>query len=296
MPTNANLLAALRKGPLVLDGATGTELQRRGCSTELPLWSARALLESPATVCAIHEDYWRSGAQIVVANTFRTNVRTLARAGLHSRGRELNATAVRLAQEARERAGACGWVAASVAPVEDCYCPERVPPNDELREEHRRMLEWLLEAQPDLIWIETMNTVREAQIAAQAAAETGLPFAVSLAPREDGRLLSGEPLSDVVAVIEPLNPLAIGVNCAPPGGILAALRTLRAISERPLAAYAHIGNAEPTAGWSFSESVEPEAYRAHSRTWLQAGAAIIGGCCGTGPEHVAAVAGLVRNE
>ncbi len=295
MPTKANLPAALREGALVLDGATGTELQRRGCPTDLPLWSARALLDSPETVRAIHEDYWRAGAQIVVANTFRTNVRTLAGAGLLSRGREMNATAVRLAREARERAGGCGWVAASVAPVEDCYCPERVPPDDELREEHRRMAEWLVQAQPDLIWVETMNTVREAHVAAQAAAETGLPFVVSLAPREDGRLLGGEPLSDAVAAIEPLDPLAIGVNCAPPRGILAALRTLREISARPLAAYAHIGNAEPTAGWSFSESVAPDAYCDHARTWLAAGAAIIGGCCGTGPEHVAAMAGLVRD-
>src|SRR5512135_2602497 len=89
---------------LLLDGATGTELQRRGVDTTLPLWSARALLQAPAVLHAIHGDYIAAGADIITTNTFRTHRRTLTRAGLGDRTRELTQLAVRLAREAAQQA------------------------------------------------------------------------------------------------------------------------------------------------------------------------------------------------
>lgn len=300
----AELLRRLESAlPIVLDGATGTELTRRGVPTPLPLWSATALRTHPDVVQAIHRDYLRAGARIIVANTFRTNVRTLRRAGLLDEGAALNRAAVALARAAADRptAGAAGrhdssgalqgcWVAASVGPVEDCYHPERVPDEATLLVEHRQMMDWLHHARPDLVWIETMNTVREARLAATAAAAFGLPFAVSFVVRENGDLLSGEPLEQAVAAVEPLGPLAIGLNCIPPTGVTRHLPRLRAATKRPLAAYAHIGNPDPICGWSFSQFLAPEQYAAHARRWAELGARIIGGCCGTTPDHIRAVA------
>jgi len=285
------LRARLRAGRLVLDGATGTELERRGVSSELPLWSAGALLTAPEVVEAVHRDYVVAGAQIIVANTFRTNPRTLRAAGCFDRGQELNRLAVELARRAAGDRDV--FVAASVAPVEDCYCPERVPSDAELWHEHRQMVTWLAEAAPDFVWIETMNTRREARIAAAAAAEAGLPFVASFVVSECGDLLSGEPLEQAVAAVGEFRPVAVGLNCIPPRGLSALLPRLRRATDLPLIAYAHIANAVPIRGWSYAEDADPAEYAEYARSWVAAGATVVGGCCGTTPAHIRAVAAVV---
>lgn len=277
----------LRRGPLVLDGAMGTELERRGAGRPVPLWSAGALLDAPAVVAAIHAEYVAAGADILVANTFRTNPRALRAAGLLADGLRLNRLAVELAR--RAATGHDVLVAASVAPVEDCYCPERVPAESELRAEHRQMATWLAAAEPDLIWIETIGTIREARAAAEVARACGLPFVVSFVVQESGDLLGGEPLADAVAAIDPLGPCAVGLNCIPPSGMTRLLPQLRKLTERPVCAYAHIDNREPIHAWSFAQDASPAEYGAYAAEWFAAGAQIVGGCCGTTPAHIRAV-------
>jgi S-methylmethionine-dependent homocysteine/selenocysteine methylase len=286
------LRRSLQSGPLILDGATGTELERRGAGHPPPLWSAGALLSAPEVVEAIHREYVEAGADIIVANTFRTNPRTLRAAGRWSEGAALNRLAIDLAR--RATGGRSVLVVASVAPVEDCYRPERVPAESVLQAEHEEMMAWLAAAQPDLIWIETMNTLCEARTAATAARDQGLPLAVSFVVQESGDLLSGERLEDAVAAVEPLGPLAVGVNCIPPRGLTALLPRLRRTTTRPLAAYAHIGNPIPIRGWSFGEDATPAEYAAHARDWLRLGASVVGGCCGTTPAHIRAVRDCVK--
>ncbi|HPM22829.1 MAG TPA: homocysteine S-methyltransferase family protein [Phycisphaerae bacterium] len=284
----------LRRGPLVLDGAMGTELERRGTGRPVPLWSAGALLDAPEVVAAIHAEYAAAGADILVANTFRTNPRALRAAGRLADGPRLNQLAVGLARRA---AGAHNViVAASVAPVEDCYCPERVPVESELRAEHRQMAAWLAAAKPDLIWIETIGKIREARAAAEAACACGLPFVASFVVQESGDLLGGEPLADAVAAIEPLGPGAVGLNCIPPRGLTRLLPRLRELTERPVCAYAHIGNRDPIPGWSCAQDASPTEYAVYAAGWLAAGAQIVGGCCGTTPAHIRAVRAVVNRR
>src|SRR5262245_3106046 len=149
---------------VVLSGACGTEILRRGVPTPLPLWSAQALLESPDVVRAIHRDHAAAGSDVLTANTFRTDRRTLAKAGLRERTRELVHLAVRLAREgaAEGAPGRMLLVAGSVAPLEDCYRPDLVPPDSSLRAEHGARVGDLVSAGVDFALIETMNTVREA--------------------------------------------------------------------------------------------------------------------------------------
>jgi S-methylmethionine-dependent homocysteine/selenocysteine methylase len=293
MPDHAaDLFRRFQAGPLLLDGAMGTELERHGVALPAPLWSAAALLRAPGTVADIHWDYVAAGADIVVANTFRTNPRTLRRAELLAEGERLNRLAVELARQAtacQSRPPGRGIiVAASVGPVEDCYRAELVPNEAELRREHDQMAAWLAAAKPDLLWIETIGTVREARAAAEAAVQHGLPFAISFVVQESGDLLGGEPLEAAVAAIEPLNPLAIGLNCIPPRGLTELLPRLRRATDRPLAAYAHIDNVAALRGWTYSQSVTPAEYADAARCWIALGASIVGGCCGTMPEHIRA--------
>jgi S-methylmethionine-dependent homocysteine/selenocysteine methylase len=301
---------------LILDGAMGTELTRRGIDTTLPLWSARALMDAPDVVAEIHRDYLVAGAQVLTANTFRTNPRTMRRAaisGIADGGRELTRRAVEIA-----KGGVRDWrleigdlqpisnlqspishlVAGSMAPAEDCYSPELVPSDDDLREEHGELARNLADAGCDLILIETMNTVREAVIAAQSAAHTGLPLWVSFTLNERNDLLSGETLAEAVHAVLPYQPQAILVNCIPVAQISAALQKLKdathleGASHLSLGAYGNVGHVDDEVGWTLTHAVTPSAYAEAAREWQALGATMIGGCCGTMPEHIAALAAL----
>jgi S-methylmethionine-dependent homocysteine/selenocysteine methylase len=273
----------------VLDGATGTELERRGVRCALPLWSARALLDAPEIVRAIHRDYVLAGAEALTANTFRTQARALAHAGLAERARELSALAVRLAREAAEEAGrGSSFVFGSAPPLEDCYRPDLAPADAALAREHAAHARNLAAAGVDAVLVETMNSAREAEAALRAAREAGLPALVSFVCRGGARLLSGEPLAEALERVAPLLPLAVGVNCAPWSDLAACLPALRA-SGMPFFAYANLG--APVADGARTHDATPADFAAQARDWAQSGAAWIGGCCGTTPAHIAALAG-----
>src|SRR6185436_2971426 len=115
---------------VLLDGATGSELHRRGLDTRMPLWSAAPLINAPDVVAQIHAEYVKAGAEIITANTFRTTRRAIARAGLKPQVKALVTKAVELARKSKAT-----YVAGSIAPLEDCYKPQIVPPNEELERE-----------------------------------------------------------------------------------------------------------------------------------------------------------------
>jgi S-methylmethionine-dependent homocysteine/selenocysteine methylase len=281
----------LRVGPaILLDAAMGTELQRRGADTRLPLWSARALVESPDLVSAIHREEVDAGAEVLTANTFRTHGRTLAKGGLEKRSRELTALAVRLAREAADSAGRQVFVAGSLSPLEDCYRPDLVPEDAALEREHREQAESLTEARVDLILLETHNTVRELVAATRAAKAAGLPVIASMVTDGTGRLLSGEPIEDAVRALEKIEPDAISVNCVPARRLAFDLsRLVDAAWDVPLGAYGNLGIPEDERGWEFTSELSPDAYAEVAKRWLALGARLVGGCCGTTPAHTAAL-------
>jgi S-methylmethionine-dependent homocysteine/selenocysteine methylase len=289
----SSLREALSAGaPLLLDGATGTELERRGVRAELPLWSSWALLEAPDTLRAIHADYLRAGADALTAASFRTHARSLAAAGLASRARELTALAVGLAREAAAESLRGAFVLGSAAPLEDCYHPERVPDDAALDREHAAHAQILVAAGVDAVLVETMNTLREARAAARAAREAGADVLVSFVCGADARLLSGEPLAEALDAVAALAPLALGVNCLPPHAVGPCLEPLRR-SGSPFLVYANL-DAPGAALRAHGDDASPEAYARHALAWLVAGAQLVGGCCGTTPAHLAAVAGALR--
>ena len=325
---------------LLLDGATGTELERRGVPSRLPLWSTHALLERPEEVEAVHRSYCAAGAEVLTANTFRTQRRTLQRAagtgdplqrGLGARDGELTRLAVDLARAAArahaERAPAAPGPAAaprhgssprapfvlgSAPPLEDCYRPDLVPDDAALRREHARHAENLAAAGADGILAETIGTLRELRAVVEAARATGLPVWTSViaAGRPSGsgphdraqdavpRLLSGEPLALAVGLAAELGAEAVLVNCLPCGEVAGCLGALRA-AELPFGAYPNQGAPMPADDPSdavpgFDRAVTPDAFANAARSWIAHGATIIGGCCGTEPAHLSALAEAVR--
>ena len=280
----------LAPGALVLlDGATGTELDRRGVNVSMPIWSATAIIEAPEVLREIHRDYLIAGAHVITANTFRTHKRSLSRVGLGERASELTSLAVAIAREACAGVNDRALVAGSIAPLEDCYSPELVPPEECLQIEHTEMAYNLLEAGVDLLLVETMNTVREAVAAARAAVATGLPSLVSVVCGSDARLLSGETLASAAKALTAIRPDAILVNCTPAPQLGRALSELRARTSLPIGAYGNVGDTDDGQNWVESDASDPELYSEYASHWKAVGATLIGGCCGTTPSHIASL-------
>jgi S-methylmethionine-dependent homocysteine/selenocysteine methylase len=283
----ASLRALLSERPLLLDAALGTELSRRGASASAPLWSARAVRERPDLVLAVHRENAAAGADILTAGTFRTQPKLLGGAA-----RDATRRAVDLAREAAAARDGL-LVAGSVAPIEDCWRPDLVPAETDLARLHALHAEALAEAGVDLLLLETFGTAREWISAARAATATGLAVVACATTRDDGTLLSGEPLGDAARALLALSspPVALGVNCVPARRLGASLALLAAAApELPLAAYGNTGLAVDEALGAFAEPIEPLEYAEVALSWLALGARVVGGCCGTRAEHVAALA------
>jgi S-methylmethionine-dependent homocysteine/selenocysteine methylase len=281
------LARALRENTvLLLDGATGTELQRRGYGAALPLWSARALLEHPQGVLEIHREYVSAGADILTANTFRTTGRAFRSAGLPDASASATARAIALARSAARAAPRKVLVAGSMAPLEDCYRPDLVPADEVLEREHREMAGRLAEAGADFLLAETLGTIREAEAACRAARGTGREVAVSFLCHPDGRLYGGESLEEAIRRIEPLRPAALAVNCVAPGSAEQLLRMLRASTSLPCGVYANAGTPGEEGGGGLRIALDAQAYALLAAGWLALGASIVGGCCGTTPAYI----------
>ncbi|MFG3423615.1 homocysteine S-methyltransferase family protein [Micromonospora sp. NPDC049460] len=290
---------ASTSGPLVLDGGLGTELQRHGRSVSAPWWTARCLLDAEGRrlVSRIHGAYVAAGADVLTADTFRTTLRTAYRAGTdEATAAGLVRTAVALARQAADPAvaGRRVLVAASVAPVEDCYRPDLVPGAAVLRREHGWLADRLARAGVDLALVETMNTVREAVAATRAVREHGLPAWVSFVCTGDARLLSGEDVAAAADAVRAAGAAAVLVNCTDPAGTDRALRRLRAAGPGLLGAYP---NVEDRSGVPPATPVDrylpprltPDAFADLWTAWRPVGLGVVGGCCGTTPAHIAAL-------
>jgi S-methylmethionine-dependent homocysteine/selenocysteine methylase len=288
--------AWLNERPRVLDGATGAELLRRGVAAAGRLWGAGALIEEPEAVRALHRDYAAAGAEVVTAATFRVAPYALRGDGIEERAADLALLAVRLAREGAAEAGRNALVFASQTTLADCYRPDLVPDDATLAREHAATAEILARARPDALLLETFNTAREAQIAAAAAAATGLPAIVSFVCRR-GLLLSGEDPGDAAATAAAVpGVVAIGVNCTAVEDLLPALIRVAASTSLPLVAYANNAWHAADTPWLAAEPVPPEGFARAAATWVAAGAKLVGGCCGTGPDHIAAISSRLGRE
>ncbi len=279
---------------LLLDGATGTELGRRGVDITSTAWSARAIRDAPGVLQEIHEQYLHAGAGAITANTFRTHERSVIASDLSGAAKLLTREAVQIAIAARDNVQPAALVFGSVAPLEDCYEPHLAPKFDVCKAEHAQQIERLLDAGVDRILIETINIQHEAMAAAEAAREYApgkwmISFC-TLADGPPGTLLSGQPVTDVLPQLS--DAAAVGINCVAAPAIAPHVRLLRALlpDTVEVMAYGNIGRVEPSGQWVQTDAVSPDRYAMYAQQWRDAGATIIGGCCGTSPETLAAVA------
>ena len=294
-----------RQEVVVLDGAIGTEILRRDVT-----WADHQLLNRPDVVRAIHADYLAAGADVISTNTFQLtrrgfvqhfkdleHMRHIGALDLETRWAELLTAGARLAQDARAKAGLNGKaaVAGALTTVEWCFRPDLAPDLDQAYAEYLEVGRVFAAAGCDLLLIETVNSVGEAVAAARAARAVSLPYWIAFVPDQDGRLFSGETLAAATAALAPLRPDAVLVNCAPPEDVAAGLAQLAASATTPVGVYPHIGRFDPPE-WLFTDEYPPPRYVDLARTWVDQGAQIVGGCCGTTPEHIAALSHAVAGH
>jgi S-methylmethionine-dependent homocysteine/selenocysteine methylase len=291
-----------KKQTVILDGAMGTELQARGCSVELPLWSAKPLIDKPDVVRHIHIDYIDTGADIITANTFRTQRRTFEKADFHLNGKsfadtakEFTKIAVELAQDAiiiasDEKSEAL--VAGCIAPLEDCYTPELVPDMDALCTEHFEHIQNLVDSGADMLIAETMISLKEISAVVNQLHKFDLDYAISYVPKNEKFLLSGELVSDMINVVEKYSPQAIMINCVHPSQVEPALKYLNSLTQIPTGVYANTGNPDEKGTGVLVPTVSPDEYLVYAKKWKSMGTRIIGGCCGTNPLYIMKLRGL----
>jgi S-methylmethionine-dependent homocysteine/selenocysteine methylase len=300
-----DILRRIEEGDVViLDGGIGTEILRRDLT-----WADHQVLDRPDAIRTLHEDYIRAGADVITTNSFQlarrsfvghfrdeAHMRRIGVPGLESRAAEMLTASVELAKQARDNAAADRPVAiaGAVTTLEWCFRPDLAPSTDEMRAEYQEIMDVLAAAGVDLILLETVNSVAEARIGLEAARGAGLPCWVAFVCDEGGRLFTGETMADAERALAPLGPDVVLVNCVPPDDATAGLRELLAVRKGPCGLYPHIGRFDPPE-WYFTDEYPPPRLLEEARRWREMGARVIGGCCGTTPEHIAAIAHGLRH-
>jgi len=276
---------------IVFDGGVGTYLYEKGiyintCFDELNL-------TNPDLVAEVHRDYVTAGADVIETNTFGANRFKLAPHGLEKRVHEIT---LRGAQIARGVAKDTTLVAGSIGPLGVQIEPLGKLSFDEAREAFREQAQGLLEGGVDLIVLETFLLVAELQqaIAAVRDLDPGLPLIAQVTISDDGNLLSGATLESFVKGVDPAHVDAIGLNCSVgPRAMLDALETLKTLTGLPVSVQPNAGLPQNIGGRNIYMT-SPEYMAEYAKRFIQTGAAIVGGCCGTNPDHIRAIRRAVR--
>lgn len=263
---------------VLLDGPIGTQLIAQGVPAAAPLWSAWALAHRPQAVGALHRAYGVAGAQVHSTNTFRCHARNAG-----PQWRALVSKAVALAREGG------GRVAGSIAPLEDCYRPDLSPKDP--GPEHARLAQALVQEGVDLLLVETHPHIPEALAATQAARACTDEVWSALTPGYDNRLLRPEQVADGARALVDAGASVVLVNCLPALGAMPYARAL-AQTGLPWGIYANAGDKADGLGWGDPKG--PARYAALAQRWVDLGAQVLGGCCGTGPAHTAALKALLE--
>ena len=282
----------------ILDGGMGGEIQRRVPEAAHGLWSAAALIDNPEMVTEIHQEYIAAGATVITTNTYSTIPSYLGKGGLAHRYVELTEKAARLAREAAPEGGGV-LVAGSLPPLSESYRADLVPSPEDATPVYRNMVRAMVD-HVDLFLCETMASAEEAHTAASAALALGggKPVFVSwtLHEKPGSGLRSGESVTEAYGRLDGLAIDAFLFNCTHPEAIEVALTELGALTDKPVGCYPNRLNAVPE-GWTLDNEVVTgprrdlprEAYVASILRCIDAGATIVGGCCGIGPGDIRAL-------
>jgi S-methylmethionine-dependent homocysteine/selenocysteine methylase len=280
---------------LILDGGTGSELRRRGVTLSESCWSADANLTHAELLARIHRDYIEAGADIVTANTFATSRFVLAAAGLGEQFGDVNRQAVDAAREAANESRKPVTVAASMSCLPPGFDPDAYPDPETEYRDYAELADCFAGLDVSLLLLEMLQDTQHTALACRAASASGLPFWAGISCRLDqsGNALVGyddkeQPFASILETVLRFAPSGIAVMHSPLDAIGPALGEIGRAWDGPIGAYAEITYAEDP-DRQRQDIVDPEDYAAAAREWLAKGSTLIGGCCGTTPDHIRAL-------
>ncbi len=298
----ANLSDRLKnKEIILLDGGVSTEIQKRGVSMDDDVWSGIAHITHPEITLQVHEDYIRAGSQVITTNTFSTARHVLESIDLGDQVRSINEAAVKLAFKARDNAADDEvWIAGSISSMAPFNNEEEVALGEGVESNYREIAEILAESGVDLLIVEMMRETVNSILVIKAALATGLPVWIgySAMMADDGKKVinwrwknvkSKPPADDFEQLVKATAHLggdAAGIMHSQVRDTVPALEVMSKHWNGPKLVYAETGALEKP-DWNFKEICTPEKYSELLKAWVNIhGVQIVGGCCGTGPEHI----------
>lgn len=296
---------------ILLDGGVSTEIQKRGVPLHSNVWSGLTTKTHPDEVRQVHEDYIRAGSQVITANTYATARHVLESINLGHESKMINLKSVQLAQQARDNAADGDvWIAGSMSSMPPLTASHEVAVGKHVEASYQELAECLAHAGVDLIIAEMMRDIDNATMVIKAAVATGLPVWIgySTMMTEDGtdvrslRWKSNDSTTEsldfatLVKTLSPLGGQAAGIMHTQVNNIDPALEVLGRYWSGPKLAYAETGRLL-VPDWSFEEICSPQDYAKEIEGWINKhGVQIVGGCCGTGPEHIRALKSLLLDR
>ena len=288
---------------LVSDGGLATELEARGHDLSDSLWSARLLLDAPQEIVAAHVAFFQAGAVIATTASYQASFRGFAAYGLaHGDAARLMRLSVELAHAARAEVAGAGralWVAASIGPYGAAladgseYRGRYGLSVADLVAWHRPRLEVLAEAGPDVLALETVPDLDEAEALMTAISGLGVPAWLSYSI-QGGHTRAGQPIAEAFAVARDVpEVVAVGVNCCAPSDVLPAIAVAAEVTGKPVVVYPNSGEDWNAQRRSWTGTAQHSS--GQPRQWVAEGARILGGCCRVGPAGIAGIAGAVAD-
>lgn len=305
MTSEADWLEARLNGggdPIVIDGGMGTQLEKSGVTMHGKVWSAEAVLSDPDAVRRVHEDFIRAGAEVIISNTFSAGRHMLEPGGLGEHVATINTNAVRLAQQARENAAEsrvaifgsiCEW---AFMVASEWNTPEAI--GDSVREQAHL----LLAAGVDALALEMCERVEFSIATVEAAMETGLPLWIGVSARRHQGAneiatfdYEDRSLDELVRALAKYPAMALNIMHTPACDVAEALGVVRQHWNGPVGVYPESG-CFSMPNWQFVDVIAPQALAEAAQGWVRDGVRMVGGCCGLGPEHIAALCHALKRD
>ena len=290
---------------MLLDGGLATQLESQGCDIANDLWSASLLRSNPEAIVTAHHAYLNAGAECLATASYQASREGFAKTGMsHDEADSLMLLSVALAKRARKEAGSDAAIAASLGPYGAMlhdgseYRGDYGVSSKVLRDFHEPRLRLFDAADVDVIALETIPSMQEAQLLAELLKDCRTPSWVSFSCANGNDISDGTAIADVATLFaEHPTVVAVGINCTPPQFAPALIGKLRqAVPDKAILSYPNSGETYNVSDNSWSGTVTPGDCAAAARDWLDAGAKIIGGCCRMGPEHISAIAAMVSES
>lgn len=297
---------------LIVDGAMATELENYGCNLNDSLWSAKILMENPELIKKVHVDYFQAGADCAITASYQATIEGYQERGLtESQAIALITKSVELATQARDEFWGAAkdrsdrpkpLVAASVGPygafLSDGseYRGDYAIGEEQLAAFHRERIRVLVEAGADILACETLPCLVEAKAIVSVLEEFPQVSAwFTFSAKDEFHISDGERIADCAKWLEEQPQVAaIGINCTAPQFIESLIQEVKSASSKPVIVYPNSGATYDPVSKTWSEEPSANAFSANSKAWHKAGADIIGGCCSTTPDDIAAIASWAR--